>query len=73
MPRKTIDTKNIATQRFGHGRIESAFGKILKLSYGPDKARESMLIPISRVKCPKYMKTFKAQSIPHATKLAGIM
>jgi len=25
------------------------------------------------VKCPRYINTFNAQSIPHATKLAGIM
>lgn len=46
---------------------------MLKLNSGPDKANPSMLIPSSFVKWPKYMKTFKAQSIPHKTKLAGIM
>jgi len=65
--------KNNATHRLGNGKIDNAFGKILKLSYGPDKVSESILIPNSWVKCPRYINTFNAQSIPHATKLAGIM
>ena len=51
--------------------MAKAFGKILKLSYGPDRVSWSMLIPSYLVKCPKYINTFKAQSMPHATRLAG--
>ncbi len=65
--------KKTATQRFGKGRIDRAFGNMLKLNYGPDSVKESILIPISLVKCPKYMNTFKAHNIPQATRLAGIM
>ncbi len=45
-PKRPLIRKNMATQRFGHGRIDKAFGKMLKLSSGPDKVSESILIPI---------------------------
>ena len=73
IPRKTIEAKNTATQRFGHGNIDSALGKILKLSSGPDKVKESIVIPIAFVKCPRYMNTLSAHNIPQKTKPAGIM
>ena len=35
MPRRTIVKKNIKTQRFEKGNRVRAFGKTLKLNYGP--------------------------------------
>lgn len=35
MPRRTIVKKNVKTQRFENGKRVRAFGKTLKLNYGP--------------------------------------
>ena len=37
-------------QRFGNGKIDNAFGKMLKLNSGPDSVNSSILIPSSLVK-----------------------
>jgi hypothetical protein len=61
------------THIFAKGKMAKAFGKILKLSYGPESFKSSIYMPSSFVKWPKYMNTFKAHSIPQNTKLAGMM
>ncbi len=38
--------KNITIHKLGHGKIDKALGKILKLSYGPDSAKSLIFIPI---------------------------
>ena len=64
--------KNINTQKLDQGRIDSALGKILKLSEGPDSDKSVICTFCYRQKCPKYMNIFKAHSIPHKTMLRGI-
>lgn len=67
-----METKKSKTQKFGKGKIANALGNILKLNYGPDSWRSFISNPSWVVKCPKYIKTFKALNIPHKTKLKGI-
>ena len=61
------------TQKLGQGNIARAFGKILKLSSGPDNYSSSIPIPSCFEKCPRYMKMFSAHRIPHITIDAGII
>lgn len=73
MPRKTIATKKIKTQRLGQGRMANAFGNILKLREGPDNYKVLISTFCYKQKWPKYMKMFRAESIPHIAILKGIM
>lgn len=58
---------------FGSGKIANAFGKILKLSSGPDIATSYIEMPYYRQKCPKYINTIIAHSNPHIRRHKDIM
>jgi hypothetical protein len=73
IPSSTIAIKNKNTQRLGQPKIANALGKILKLSSAPDKVKLLISKFYYRQKCPRYIKIFKAHSIPHTTILNGII
>lgn len=53
--------------------MASAFGKILKLSYGPDNVKLRIFNDSSKQKCPRYMKMLSAHNMPQIEILKGIM
>ncbi len=52
--------------------MAKAFGNMLKLKDGPERAISWIEIFCCRQKCPKYIKIFNADNIPHTIMLNGI-
>ncbi len=73
MPRNTIVIKKTRTHKFGKGKIDNAFGNMLKLNEGPDRLRWCIYTFDILQKWPKYMKILSADIIPQITILRGIM